>query len=185
MKAATAILGALFSGSNSLIPSPRNATKRQKNPNSAESQYLIACAEEKREKRAAKRHASALRVEAFAKEAAINGLPVLGSSFTRSGVGAYNVPEYFEARAEIAAKQQVYNVEHNPKGKNKGQSIHRCPLTGDALPQPKKVTKGERNDRRKQRAAILSLATIARLPKERNTPKKRRFKGVGTPFAKR
>jgi hypothetical protein len=183
MKAATAIMGALFGGMPNLIPNRISEPKKAKNPNSAESQYLIGCAEEKREKRNAKRLETALRVEADA--AAFAGRPRgMVSIHTRYGVGPYNVPEYFAERDAIRAAIDAHNTEFNPKGKkpNPKKSLAADSLL--RLAADEKPAKIAKNDRRKQRAAILSLAAIARLPKERNTVKKKAFKGVGTPRAK-
>jgi hypothetical protein len=144
---------------------------------------LIGCAEEKREKRNAKRLETALRVEADA--AAFAGRPRgMVSIHTRYGVGPYNVPEYFAERDAIRAAIDAHNTEFNPKGKkpNPKKSLAADSLL--RLAADEKPAKIAKNDRRKQRAAILSLAAIARLPKERNTVKKKAFKGVGTPRAK-
>lgn len=160
LQAKSLLASILGLASGSALPMPKLPQgRKERNPNSAESQYLIGLAEEKRERRAKR-----------------------GFGPLHMGVGPYNSSEYFALRAAVNNAVNNYNAEHNPAGtkptRRNGKPVD--PLLGEKEPKVKK------NLKRKQRAAIRSLAVTAALPKPRNNPK-----GIGrkqrgwVPFAQR
>lgn len=152
MKAST-IMGAIFGGMAGIIPARYKSERRAKNPNTPESQYLIGCAEEKRERKDATRKAISHRIEDLAKVIIMEGGQLKPSIFRSLGTGPYACTEYLAARADIRAKVDAHNAQYNPKGK---PTVYRKDPEGT---KPEKIAK---NDVRKRTALLLSGAAIVR-----------------------
>lgn len=154
------LIAAMFGGLPNLLPAKYSEGKREKNPNTAESQYLLARAEEKRERRGVVLSANARKVANFFAPSYVYGVGILkqvesnatrpaASSGFAFGQGEYNTPDYFGARAKVRTAVDAHNAAQ--------PVVEKSPLN-----------KPTKNVYRKMRAVELSKQHLARQPKVKN-----------------